>query len=579
MANEIVRNVFGQLNVDTSALDLTIADTSRNPTAALFICSEPGTLNLLSNDAVMSFGITDFVTSAVVGNSDEDARSTTTNSSSFHADGQVIRMYEAGGTITIRRSATAGSIPGGVRITADQDGFPFYVHVILFFGPEAFCFSRQGQSVSVAHGLSVKPNLGLFLSSEQFNSAGNHSNAIMGMMEDNGTIFQHSMGFRRANGNSTSRIAYNYNQTQAITQIDNNGNPQKAYEMVTNDATNSVFEARIDAVNDPGIIGLLFNFEDVAVSVAAIDSPVSSAVDWTYSGAPSQPQFAFMLAGFVPSIPISGESASASGMSYFAADELGVEFGSGIRTEVITMPVQSQTYANTNLSVFQHDGVLAFRLNNLQFNASGFTVAAADISNVDVTPRFWPAFFISELVVVGAPTLGVTSDTATGETTSIASVSTNKGEGTIYAVVTQSAVTPSHAQIVAGQDENSAAADAIDTITPILGSNGMSFTGLIAATQYYTHFTQEDASLTPAVSPVSADGFITSDVNLPPVVDTPISDQICKIGVAFGPLDVSGNFSDPNADPLTFSQTGLPNGLSIDANGIITGVPTGGFQP
>ena len=66
-------------------------------------------------------------------------------------------------------------------------------------------------------------------------------------------------------------------------------------------------------------------------------------------------------------------------------------------------------------------------------------------------------------------------------------------------------------------------------------------------------------------------------VNLPPVVETSIPDQVCTIGVFFS-YDASAHFSDPNSDTLTHSQVGLPNGLSISAAGVISGTPTGGFQ-
>ena len=65
--------------------------------------------------------------------------------------------------------------------------------------------------------------------------------------------------------------------------------------------------------------------------------------------------------------------------------------------------------------------------------------------------------------------------------------------------------------------------------------------------------------------------------NTPPVVDTPIPDQECTVGVPFGPLDVSGNFSDPELQALAFSATNLPKGLIISPTGIISGTPTGGF--
>ncbi len=85
---------------------------------------------------------------------------------------------------------------------------------------------------------------------------------------------------------------------------------------------------------------------------------------------------------------------------------------------------------------------------------------------------------------------------------------------------------------------------------------------------------------------ISGNGFWLSDmlmlrgeagVNLPPVVDTQIPDQVCTIGVFFS-YDASQHFSDPNNDNLTHTQVGLPNGLTINAAGLISGTPSGGFQ-
>ncbi len=78
---------------------------------------------------------------------------------------------------------------------------------------------------------------------------------------------------------------------------------------------------------------------------------------------------------------------------------------------------------------------------------------------------------------------------------------------------------------------------------------------------------------------VDADGSISmatvtinvGSVNDPPVVDSPIADQSNNDSEVIS-LDVSGNFSDVEGDSLTFSATGLPTGLSIDAStGLISG--------
>ncbi|WP_298303488.1 Ig-like domain-containing protein [uncultured Erythrobacter sp.] len=71
-------------------------------------------------------------------------------------------------------------------------------------------------------------------------------------------------------------------------------------------------------------------------------------------------------------------------------------------------------------------------------------------------------------------------------------------------------------------------------------------------------------------------GFATSTatVTVDPVNDAPVANPIApQTNPDSTPvsLDVSGNFSDVDGDDLSFSATGLPPGLSIDANGNITG--------
>jgi len=65
-------------------------------------------------------------------------------------------------------------------------------------------------------------------------------------------------------------------------------------------------------------------------------------------------------------------------------------------------------------------------------------------------------------------------------------------------------------------------------------------------------------------------------VNDPPVLDVFLPDQANVDGQMITPIDVSGNFSDIDADPLTFTATGLPPGLTINP---LTGVITGTLAP
>ena len=67
------------------------------------------------------------------------------------------------------------------------------------------------------------------------------------------------------------------------------------------------------------------------------------------------------------------------------------------------------------------------------------------------------------------------------------------------------------------------------------------------------------------------------------MVVTPIAGQSDHDGETITPVNVSGSFSDPDGDALTYTATGLPPGLTIDpATGVISGTidhrrPQGGL--
>ena len=68
---------------------------------------------------------------------------------------------------------------------------------------------------------------------------------------------------------------------------------------------------------------------------------------------------------------------------------------------------------------------------------------------------------------------------------------------------------------------------------------------------------------------------IDASTNLPPVVDSPIEDVNWTVDVLVD-LDISGSFSDPDGDTLTFTATGGPASISLSTAGLFSGLPAAG---
>ena len=108
-----------------------------------------------------------------------------------------------------------------------------------------------------------------------------------------------------------------------------------------------------------------------------------------------------------------------------------------------------------------------------------------------VTP-YLPAYAAPD---VTAPVLSSPTGTSTGATTASGTVSTDEGNGTLYWVVTQSATTPSVAQIQAGNDHLGAAADDSGNQSVVAtGVQNASASGLTTETTYYFHYQHQDAA-------------------------------------------------------------------------------------
>jgi predicted GH43/DUF377 family glycosyl hydrolase len=117
-------------------------------------------------------------------------------------------------------------------------------------------------------------------------------------------------------------------------------------------------------------------------------------------------------------------------------------------------------------------------------------------------------------VAAVGPVLSNPIDISTGSTTGSGTVDTDTGNGTLYWVVTQSATSPSVAQVQAGQNDGGTAAD--DSGSQAVsgtGTQNVSFTGLSSGTTYYAHYNQQDSQADNS-NVSTADGFITDRIDL-----------------------------------------------------------------
>lgn len=120
-----------------------------------------------------------------------------------------------------------------------------------------------------------------------------------------------------------------------------------------------------------------------------------------------------------------------------------------------------------------------------------------------------------------APVLSSPGGEGTGETTANLAVTTNKDNGTLYWIVTESATSPSVTQVQAGQDHTgSAAVSSGSQSVTVLGEQNVAATGLSTATPYFTHFTQVDVSANIA-NVASGSGFESGADETAPVLTDP----------------------------------------------------------
>ncbi|MFJ5369929.1 Ig-like domain-containing protein, partial [Bosea sp. CER48] len=118
-----------------------------------------------------------------------------------------------------------------------------------------------------------------------------------------------------------------------------------------------------------------------------------------------------------------------------------------------------------------------------------------------------------------------------------------------------------------------------DTLTYALVGEAGNGTVRISAGGAYVYTPNPDYSgpdsFTYTVSDGTATVTYTVTITVLPVEDDPVAGPLPDLAMVDGQapnVDVSGAFSDPDGDALGFTATGLPEGLTISADGVISGL-------
>lgn len=168
------------------------------------------------------------------------------------------------------------------------------------------------------------------------------------------------------------------------------------------------------------------------------------------------------------------------------------------------------------------------------------------------------------------PSLSGPSGASAGQTSASGSVSTDTGNGTLYAIVSTSSTQPSVAQIQAGLDHAGSAADwSGSAAVNATGVQNVVATGLTAETQYYFHFQQVNSSAEDSLV-VSSAAFST-DVATQDYYVIPIIGQSNAIGRADIRVGIDDDYSGIGGAMQWSGGAAIPATNPLDHVGEIAG--------
>jgi len=402
MANTAIRVSHGVFPADTSTFDITISGETRTPTGAVVLAVHATALATNDDDLAVSFGVSDFTTTAVVGATSDHNDPISSDVSRIHNESTVVNILVPG-AVTVSRSATVAAIAGGLRFTPVQSGTAYRIMVIIVFGSACKAWSSNGdgnlaidETFAIAHGLTTKPKAGIVFYNEEADGTAGVYHLSSGFFSDDGSIKQAAFAVRQGNGQTTTDIDGRHMSNRVAIRPDTVGAEAHGLEITANDATNTTFTQRTAATTNK-YIGLLIECDDISVDMQTINSPTSAVADWNFNGLAFQSQCAMLVLSRITAIDSALSSsplAGAYGVCCF--DEAGAVVSVSSANEdgvVIANPPNTNTSAridSTALFSTEDDATTDFDMDTFAFTTDGWDVLAADINTADTTIRKWP---------------------------------------------------------------------------------------------------------------------------------------------------------------------------------------------
>lgn len=254
----------------------------------------------------------------------------------------------------------------------------------------------------------------------------------------------------------------------------------------------------------------------------------SVTIDGTYNGSSGWAMVAFNIPAGGPSGPTltapTGVATGTTTATIGATTDTGSGTIYGVVTTSATAPTTTQIAAGQD-----HTGATAAASGNTgtlttsgvkTINVTGLTASTtyrAHLYHDDASGDSAVVTSAAFITDVTSPSLSAQTASSAAPLTCQGSVSTNEGNGTLYAVVTASATAPSAAQVKAGQDHTGSAA--LRVISQAVSGTGTQSiaSGSVTAGTRYMHFMHEDAAanqstvVSSASFVVAATFTITSD--------------------------------------------------------------------